>query len=190
MRVSGKTERGCVREQSWNLRCGVRVFMLVREWHHRSEDPVSRGVDGHSVASALRGRLPSRSKGWQVQSSFVLLVVCSTAGAPMTWSKTAGGYVVSRVGFELSHRTHMLGIAARRAEHFCAVDERIAAAHTVKLGTCQRHCVLRDLFPGANVKIYDASSSKLRSMSPVLCETHPRVSGHADHQNASLPTCC
>ena len=45
----------------------------------------------------------------------VFFVLCAVVGVPLSWSKTAGGDVVSWVGFELLHRSHQLGISEKRA---------------------------------------------------------------------------
>ena len=45
-------------------------------------------------------------------------VVCVITGIPLSWPKTAGGDVVSWVGFELLHSSYLLGISERRAAWF------------------------------------------------------------------------
>ena len=61
----------------------------------------------------------SRSGGEAYRSAlFVFFILCATAGVPLSWNKTAGGDIVTWVGFELLHRSFQLGISQRRAEWF------------------------------------------------------------------------
>ena len=50
---------------------------------------------------------------------------------PLLWSKTAGGDLVSWVGFELIHSSHKLGISQRTAEWFGKWTDEISKARTV-----------------------------------------------------------
>ena len=59
---------------------------------------------------------------------FHFFTLCATANVPLSWSKTAGGDVVSWVGFELLHRTRMLGITQRRADWLTKWSREVAAA--------------------------------------------------------------
>ena len=48
----------------------------------------------------------------------VFFVFCATGGVPPSLLKTAGGGLLSWVGFELIHCSHKLGFSQRRAEWF------------------------------------------------------------------------
>ena len=48
----------------------------------------------------------------------VFFVLFAVVGVPLSWSTTAGGDVVSWVGFELLHKSHQLGISEKRAAWF------------------------------------------------------------------------
>ena len=63
----------------------------------------------------------------------VFFVLCAVAGVPLSWNKTAGGDVVSWVGFELLHRCHKIGLTERRAAWFVRWTREIAAQKTVNL---------------------------------------------------------
>ena len=58
-------------------------------------------------------------------------VLCSTAGVPLSWEKTAGGDKVTWVGFELLHDTYHLGISERRAAWFIKWAEEVASSQIV-----------------------------------------------------------
>ena len=59
--------------------------------------------------------------------------LCAVAIVPLSWSKTAGGDVVSWVVFELLHRTRMLGITQRRADWLTKWSCEVAAAPVVNM---------------------------------------------------------
>ena len=60
-------------------------------------------------------------------------VVCVIAGVPLCWPKTAGGDVVSWVGFELLHSSYQLGISERRAAWFVKWTRTTAEQETVHM---------------------------------------------------------
>ena len=60
-------------------------------------------------------------------------VVCVIAGIPLSWPKTAGGDVVSWVGFELLHSSYLLGISERRAAWFVKWTRTTAEQETVHM---------------------------------------------------------
>ena len=64
---------------------------------------------------------------------FHFFTLCATANVPLSWSKTAGGDVVSWVGFELLHRTRTLGITQRRADWLTKWSREVAAAPVVNM---------------------------------------------------------
>ena len=66
---------------------------------------------------------------------FVFFFLCAMAGVPLSWTKTAGGDIVSWVGFELLHRSHMLGNSQRRAEWFSKWTRDIAQSDYVHMHT-------------------------------------------------------
>ena len=66
---------------------------------------------------------------------FHFFTLCATANVPLSWSKTAGGDVVSWVGFELLHRTRMLGITQRRADWLTKWSREVAAAPVVNMAS-------------------------------------------------------
>ena len=66
---------------------------------------------------------------------FHFFTLCATANVPLSWSKTAGCDVVSWVGFELFHRTRMLGITQRRADWLTKWSREVAAAPVVNMAS-------------------------------------------------------
>ena len=72
------------------------------------------------------------ASGTEYRAALVsFFVLCSTAGVPLSWGKTAGGDKVTWVGFELLHATYHLGISERRAAWFIRWAEEVASSHTV-----------------------------------------------------------
>ena len=67
------------------------------------------------------------------EAIMVFLELCSVAGVPLSWSKTAGGDTVSWVGFELLHRTYQLGLTERRAQWFQRWTKEVADAGHVHM---------------------------------------------------------
>ena len=65
-------------------------------------------------------------------------VLCSTAGVPLSWGKTAGGDTVTWVGFELLHSTYHLGISARRASWFIKWTEEVVRASTINTASFEQ----------------------------------------------------
>ena len=63
----------------------------------------------------------------------VFFVLCVVTGFPLSWNKTAGGDLVTWVGFELLHRTYQLGISARRAEWFVRWSREKASKRVVHM---------------------------------------------------------
>ena len=63
----------------------------------------------------------------------VFFVLCAVTGFPLSWNKTAGGDLVTGVGFELLHQTHQLGISARRAEWFVKWSRDMASKRVVHM---------------------------------------------------------
>ena len=60
-------------------------------------------------------------------------VVCSLVGVPLSWSKTAGGDVISWVGFEILHRSYQLGISERRSQWFFRWTREVADSDYVQM---------------------------------------------------------
>ena len=67
------------------------------------------------------------------EAIMVFFILCSVAGVPLSWSKTAGGDTVSWVGFELLHRTYQLGLTERRAQWFQRWTKEVADAGHVHM---------------------------------------------------------
>ena len=65
----------------------------------------------------------------------VFFVLCAVSGAPLSWNKTAGGDVVSSVGFELLHRSYKVGLTSRRAEWFVRWTREVAGSRTVNMSS-------------------------------------------------------
>ena len=76
------------------------TWHTARTWHLLVEDDFHLEAGGSGFRVAL----------------FLFFLLCSVAGVPLSWKKTSGGDLVSRVGFELLHRSFQLGISARRAD--------------------------------------------------------------------------
>ena len=86
------------------------VLLVTSSLGARKTRPVSHREVSLHVASACRGRFP------HYRSALIMFFVLCATEVPLSLGKTAGGHTVSWVGFELSHRTHELGISCRRAE--------------------------------------------------------------------------
>ena len=69
-----------------------------------------------------------------VPALIVFFILCGLTGVPLSWSKTAGGDVVSWVGFELLHRSFKVGISARRAEWFSRWSRDKASSEHLHIG--------------------------------------------------------
>ena len=65
----------------------------------------------------------------------VFFVLCAVSGVPLSWNKTAGGDVVSWVGFELLHRSCKVGLTSRRAEWFVRWTREVAGSRTVNMSS-------------------------------------------------------
>ena len=65
----------------------------------------------------------------------VFFVVCVVTGIPLSWPKTAGGDVVTWVGFELLHSSYQLGISQRRADWFVKWTRMTAEQKTVHMAS-------------------------------------------------------
>ena len=66
---------------------------------------------------------------------FHFFTLCATANVFLSWSKTAGSDVVSWEGFELLHRTRILGITQRRADCLTKWSRDVAAAPLVNMAS-------------------------------------------------------
>ena len=66
---------------------------------------------------------------------FVLFVVCVFEGVPLSWPKTAGGDLVTWVGFELLHNSYQLWISQRRADWFVKWTRSAAEQKTVHMAS-------------------------------------------------------
>ena len=62
-----------------------------------------------------------------------LFILCAVVGVPLSWNKTAGGETVTRVEFELLHRTRQLGISSSRTEWIVRWTAEAAASSKVHL---------------------------------------------------------
>ena len=65
----------------------------------------------------------------------VFFVVCVVTGIPLSWPKTAGGDVVTWVGFELLHSSYQLGISQRRADWFVRWTRTTTEQKTVHMAS-------------------------------------------------------
>ena len=88
----------------------------------------TRGMFWLLTTSTLRPEVPS------ITPHSFSFVVCVIAGVPLSWPKTAGGDVVSWVGFELLHSSYQLGISERRAAWFVKWTRTTAEQETVHMG--------------------------------------------------------
>ena len=78
--------------------------------------------------------LPTTST-WNQQASLIVpRSSSSSSGFPLAWSKTAGGDIVTWVGFELLHRYFQVGISARRAEWFSRWTRDMASPDHIHIG--------------------------------------------------------
>ena len=59
--------------------------------------------------------------------------LCSLVGAPLSWTKTAGGDTISWVGFEILNRTYKLGISERRCQWFVRWTREVAESDHVQM---------------------------------------------------------
>ena len=64
-----------------------------------------------------------------------LFILCAVVGVPLLWNKTAGGETVTRVGFDLLHRTRQLGISSRRTEWIVRWTAEVACTWRGHLNT-------------------------------------------------------
>ena len=87
-------------------------YAAARTWHLLVADDYHLEAGGPEYRPAL----------------LVFFVLCSVTGVPLSWHKTAGGDLVSWVGFQLLHRTYQLGISVRRAEWFVRWTEEVASS--------------------------------------------------------------
>ena len=63
----------------------------------------------------------------------LFFVLCSEAGAPLAWPKTAGGDTVSWVRFELLHRAYKVRLSVRRAQWLPRWTTEVAEAGYVHM---------------------------------------------------------
>ena len=88
----------------------------------------TRGMFWLQTTSTSRPEVPSVRP-----ALLAFFVVCVIAGVPLCWPKTAGGDVVSWVGFELLHSSYQLGISERRAAWFVKWTRTTAEQETVHM---------------------------------------------------------
>ena len=91
----------------------------ARTWHMLVADDYHIEAGGPEYRSAL----------------IVFFVLCAVSGVPLAWHKTAGGDVVTWVGFELLHRSHKIGLSSRRAEWFVRWTREVAASRTISMAS-------------------------------------------------------
>ena len=89
----------------------------ARTWHLLVADDFHLEAGGPAYREAL----------------MVFFVLCSVAGIPLEWPKTAGGNTVSWVGFELLHRSYKVGLSERRAQWFHRWTREVADAGYVHM---------------------------------------------------------
>ena len=122
-------------------------------------------------------------------SSFSHCVRCQA------WSKTAGGDIVTWVGFELLHRSFQVGISARRAEWFSRwTRDTVSADHThigkFEEGFGRVVYVVGAPIPRSAVQVHVNPSSELRAPCPRLCFLYSPVSRPADTGIEALQLRC
>ena len=115
----------------------------------------------------------------------VFFVLCAVVGVPLSWSKTAGGDVVSWVGFELLHRSHQLGISEKRAAWFVKWTMEVASQEFVNISrfegrTGARHvrrgrARIRTSFSRPLVSFHDNTSKGVDAKAPSVCCFLPSV---------------
>ena len=120
-RMSGAIGKHRLHQRSWDFRSGVCLLLLV-SFRMCSGTSLTKlcGPLCEDLAHVGCGRFFTLS---QVDQNIVLLSSSASSSArcvelPLSWNKLGGGDLVSWVGFEEAHRSHLLGISTRRAEWF------------------------------------------------------------------------
>ena len=149
-----------------------RVAQYLAGWHMLVADDYHLDAGGANYRTAL----------------FHFFTLCATANVPLSWSNIAG--------FELLHRTRMLGITQRRADWLTKWSREVAAAPAVNMASFEEGLgrvmyVVSALeyevaFPGAAVPIYDDASSRFNTQGACICAFHPELHCRRSVRNAPL----
>ena len=94
---------GLVSHLLWDVSDNICAGHSARTWHMLV-------ADGFCTLSQVDQNIVVLSSSASSSAQYV--------GLPLSWNKLAGGDLVSWVGFEEAHRSHLLGISTRRAEWF------------------------------------------------------------------------